>query len=250
MTPQERELLESLATRIANTPVPEKDREADDLIRQRIGSNPNALYILTQTVLIQDMALQQAKAQIQELQQRVAGSNEGGSSKEGQHTSFLGKLFGSGAEPPHAPPAPPPPAQTGGQQFGAPQYYPPAAPQAGGGMGSSFLRSAATTAAGVAAGALAFEGIQSLLGHHGGMGQGLMGGGFGDSGLAHSPGNEYVTNNYYDSSRDHDAQTSNAGYDTTSDDSTQAGNDTLTDADSDTSAEDSADFGGSDDTSV
>lgn len=87
MTPKEQELLESLASRIANTPVPEKDREAEDLIRQRIGSNPNALYVLTQTVLIQDMALQQAKAQNQELQQRLS------TPKEEQHTSFLGKLL-------------------------------------------------------------------------------------------------------------------------------------------------------------
>ncbi|MDQ6700646.1 MAG: DUF2076 domain-containing protein [Acidobacteriota bacterium] len=244
MTPQERELLESLANRIASAPAPEKDREADDLIRQRIGSNPNALYILTQTVLIQDMALQQAKAQNQELQQRLAGSNEG------QHTSFLGKLFGGGSEPPHAPAPAPPPAQAAGQRFGAPQYYPPAPPQAGGGTGSSFLRSAATTAAGVAAGALAFEGIQSLLGHHSGIGQGLMGGGFGDSVLGHSPGNEYVTNNYYDSPRDRDSETSNAGYDTASDDSTQDADDTRSDADYDTSADDSSGFGGNDDVSV
>ncbi|MDQ6705684.1 MAG: DUF2076 domain-containing protein [Acidobacteriota bacterium] len=239
MTPKEQELLESLASRIANTPVPEKDREAEDLIRQRIGSNPNALYILTQTVLIQDMALQQAKAQTQELQQRLS------TPKEEQHTSFLGKLFGSGAETPHAPP-PAPPAQSAGQNFGAQQRdYPPMAAQSGGAMGSSFLRSAATTAAGVAAGALAFEGIQSLLGHHGGMGQGLMGGGMGDSMLGRSPGNEYVTNNYYDSPRDQDA--SNAGYDTASDDSTQDVDDTAVD---DTSADDSSDFGGNDDTSV
>ncbi|HTD55623.1 MAG TPA: DUF2076 family protein, partial [Silvibacterium sp.] len=62
----------------------------------------------------------------------------------------------------------------------------------------SFLRSAATTAAGVAAGALAFEGIESLFhGFGGGMwgGGGWGGGGFG------SPApvvDETVINNYYD----------------------------------------------------
>ncbi len=52
-----------------------------------------------------------------------------------------------------------------------------------GGGGSSFLRSAATTAAGVAAGALAFEGIESLMhgfGHAAGFGG--YGGGLGDFG--------------------------------------------------------------------
>ncbi len=67
----------------------------------------------------------------------------------------------------------------------------------------------------------------------------------GDSMLGRSPGNEYVTNNYYDSPRDQDA--SNAGYDTASDDSTQDVDDTAVD---DTSADDSSDFGGNDDTSV
>ena len=55
----------------------------------------------------------------------------------------------------------------------------------------SFLRSAATTAAGVAAGALAFEGIESLFGHGGGWGGGGLGSG--------APVvDETVINNYYD----------------------------------------------------
>jgi hypothetical protein len=59
------------------------------------------------------------------------------------------------------------------------------------------LRGAAQTAAGVAAGALAFEGISSLFSHPGfggggGLGQaGFMGGG--------QPVEETVVNNYYDS---------------------------------------------------
>ncbi|MDQ2898200.1 MAG: DUF2076 domain-containing protein [Acidobacteriota bacterium] len=194
MTPQERQLLESLATRIASTPVPEKDRDAEDLIRQRIGSNPNALYILTQTTLIQDMALQHANSQIQELQQRLARQSEGGSSQEDHpRQSFLGRLFGAGgyaggyAGSSYAAPAP----QT--MSSGVPSGIAP-------GIGSSFLRSAATTAAGVAAGALAFEGIEALLGRHGGMGvgQGFMsGGGAGmmdssplDTGYDVSPGDD------------------------------------------------------------
>ena len=68
---------------------------------------------------------------------------------------------------------------------------------------SSFLRSAGTTAAGIAAGALAFEGISSLFGglgglmgggHHQGMGSGFLGG--------QPPGGETVINNYYDNDPD------------------------------------------------
>src|SRR4051812_29679155 len=62
----------------------------------------------------------------------------------------------------------------------------------GSGFGASgFLRSAATTAAGIAGGALLFEGIQSMFGHHAG---GILGG------TAMQPGlSETVVNNYYGS---------------------------------------------------
>jgi hypothetical protein len=84
-------------------------------------------------------------------------------------------------------PAPPPPPA-----YGAPQGYAPAS-----GGGSSFLRSAATTAAGVAAGALAFEGVESLM-HGFGHTAGFGGGGFGVGEMGGRP-EETVINNYYDS---------------------------------------------------
>jgi hypothetical protein len=127
--------------------------------------------------------------------------------------SFLGSIFGHKDEPrPQQPAAayaqpqqqgyaPVPqfgaPQQYGQTGYGAPQTYAPQtyAPQSG---GSSFLRSAATTAAGVAAGALAFEGIESLMhgfGHTAGFG------GYGGGGLDGFGGRpeETVINNYYDS---------------------------------------------------
>jgi hypothetical protein len=59
------------------------------------------------------------------------------------------------------------------------------------------LRSAATTAAGIAGGALLFEGIESLMGGHGGFGG--MGGYGGVGGFMPQPGiTETVVNNYYD----------------------------------------------------
>jgi hypothetical protein len=59
---------------------------------------------------------------------------------------------------------------------------------------SGFLRQAATTAAGIAGGALLFEGIQSLFGHqaYGGAYGGMLGG------VPMQPGlSETVINNYY-----------------------------------------------------
>ncbi len=164
MTPDERNMLNDLAGKIAQTPPPPKDAEAEELIRTHIGNRPDALYLMTQTVLIQNLALQHAQQQIQELQQRAGQPVPAGSG------SFIG---GQGRAQQQQYSAPPPP------QYGAPQY---AAPQPSNPSGApSFLRGAAQTAAGVAAGALAFEGIQSLFSHpgYGYGGGGLFGGGGG-----------------------------------------------------------------------
>ena len=93
MTDQERQMIEALAKRIQDAPPPQIDRAADDLIRRAIGARTDALYILTQTVLIQEMALTQAKAQIDELKQRVPSPGAGSS-------SFLGSTSAERAPQP------------------------------------------------------------------------------------------------------------------------------------------------------
>jgi hypothetical protein len=185
MTDQERQMIEELARRIQSAPAPQVDRDADDLIRHSIGARPDALYILTQTVLIQEMALNQAKAQIEDLRQHAGQPRPG--------TSFLG---GSGNAP--TPPAP----ASAPQQYGTPQYDPQYAPQPSGGRFSNFLHNAAQTAAGVVAGEVAFSALSTLFGGHqagfyGGGGGGFLGGGGGIS-----PGSETIINNYYDDDRE------------------------------------------------
>ncbi|MBV9266438.1 MAG: DUF2076 family protein [Acidobacteriaceae bacterium] len=187
MTQDERKMLEDLADRFARTPAPPKDAEAEDFIRTRIGSRPDALYLMTQTVLIQNLALQQAQQQLQELQRSPgAGPVSSGSFLAPQNQPRSSGYSGSQYAAPAAP-APPTYAQPS-----------PAAPSpqvaASGGGAPSFLRGAAQTAAGVAAGALAFEGIQSLFSH---PGYGGGGGFFGGGGYA-PPVEETVVNNYYD----------------------------------------------------
>jgi uncharacterized protein len=210
MTPQESTMLNDLVSKIRQTQLPEKDEEAEQFLKQSLATTPDAQYILAQTVLVQNIALEQAKAQMQQLQERLqeAQSQLQTPPAPAQHTSFLGSLLGR-----HD--APPPPQQNYAPQGfpprpgGAPQYYPPApayapdyaaAPPPPPSAGSSFLRSAATTAAGVAAGALAFEGVESLLhgfghGGGGGFGEGFGGGG---GGFGERPAGETVINNYYD----------------------------------------------------
>lgn len=196
MTPQEQSMLNDLIGRIEQTPLSEKDPEAEQLLSQRLGRNPDALYVLAQTVLVQKYALEQAQAQLTQLRQLQQPQSQ---QQPTRGTSFLGGLFGH-RDP--APPPPPPPPQPGygaspyAQPWNQPPAYAPGppAPQAGGG-GSSFLRTAATTAAGVAAGALAFQGVESLLHGFGSNSAGLGGGGFFGGGERPE---ETVINNYYD----------------------------------------------------
>jgi hypothetical protein len=165
MTEQEKQMIAGLADRLRNAPPPHVDRDADDLIRHMIGAQPDALYVLTQTVLIQEMALNQAKAQIEELKRQSAAPQYAG-----QPGGFL----------PSQGYAPPP--QT--------------APAPSGGLFSGFLHQAATTAAGVIAGDLAFEALGSLFGHRGGF-FGGGGGGFFSGGSGILPGSDTIVNNYY-----------------------------------------------------
>jgi hypothetical protein len=202
MTPEERQMLTDLANKIAQTPSPAHDPEAEEFIRTHIGNRPDALYLMTQTVLIQNMAIGHAQQEIQQLKQQQAqqpAPAQGGS-------GFLGGQSWSQPQPqaPQQAPqygAPPPQYAQQPPAYGQPQpaYAPPQSQ--GGGMGS-FLRSAGTTAAGIAAGALAFEGIRSMFGgagHMFGMGnQPQFGGGSGFLGGGGGPVEETVVNNYYD----------------------------------------------------
>lgn len=182
MTDQEQELINGLAERIRNAPAPQIDRDADDLIRRTIGSRPDALYILTQTVLLQEMALNQAKAQIDQMKQQSAPVQPQGSFLHGQPSSYSSSSYSSSSyqESPYA--APPQPPQSGGRFSG-------------------FLHNVAQTAAGVIAGEVAFDALSSLFGHRGGY---YGGGGFFGGGGGISPGSETIINNYYDDDRDRD----------------------------------------------
>ena len=149
-------------------------------------------------MLVQKYALEQAQAQLaqlrrqsQELQQQPAHS-----------TSFLGSLLGHRDPAPPAAPPPPPPGTTATRRLRGIALCPALEstaclwpPSSGPGWRRSFLRTAATTAAGVAAGALAFQGIESLTAWLWSFAAGLGGGGFlGGEGRPE----ETVINNYYD----------------------------------------------------
>lgn len=213
MTPQEAQMLQDLVQKVQGTDLTEKDPDAEALLKDGLARDPDAIYKLAQTVLIQNLAIDQARAQIQQLRQQPVPQQQ----QPARATSFLGSLLHR--NPPAQQQAPPPGCAQGGpagwQQVppqyqqapppyqGAPGYYGqvPGQPSAAGG----FLRSAATTAAGVAGGMLAFEGVESLLHgfeHGGGYGGGWGGGYPGGFPGGGAPAGEMVINNYYDSPQD------------------------------------------------
>jgi hypothetical protein len=197
MTPQERDLIVQLFTRLQQQANQTKDRDAEGLIAQGVTQVPDAPYSLVQTVLIQDMALSEAHNRIQDLESQVAAAK---AAPPQPPTSFLGAARGSvPSAGPWARPASPPPSQpaqgspwspVGQPQAPTPMAPPAMAPLAAPGASSGFLRQAATTAASIAGGALLFQGISSLFGPH--YGGSMFGG------MTPQPGlGETVINNYY-----------------------------------------------------
>ncbi len=178
MTTQEQQMLQGLVERISSTQPADKDPDAAQLIQQTLGRNPDALYILVQTVLVQGYAVNQAQKQIADLRTQLDQARQHASAPAPAQTgSFLGNLLGRHDEPQRV--APPPSAENGpGLAYPSGGY-----PIAGGpGQGGGFLRSAMQTATGVVAGELSFQGIESLMhgfGHVAGYGPELDGSGFG-----------------------------------------------------------------------
>ena len=234
MTPEERQMLGGLFQRVNSAAATQRDPEAESFINDAVRTAPHSPYVLAQTVLVQQQALEAAANRISQLE---AAAQQGAAQSE-EHGSFLGNLgksiFGGGpsSPPPRpdsdpqayqraAPPPPrgyaPPPPQ-GGYPPPPPQGYPPPPPQgyppqpgpwgqpqpqSGGG---GFLQNAASTATGVAGGVVLGNLLGGLFGGHGGGG-GLFGGasatGLGSSGLTGSNPTEVTEiNNYYDDKPD------------------------------------------------
>ncbi|HKF19352.1 MAG TPA: DUF2076 family protein [Candidatus Dormibacteraeota bacterium] len=156
MTPQEQQLIESLFQRLTQSAAQSgpRDPQAEALIEQRVQSLPGAAYYMTQTLLVQERALQQAEA-------RLAG--------QPQQSSFL------------------PPAAAPGQQYpyaAAPPYAGPAYQQQSGGGAGSFLAGAGKIALGVVGGVLVADAAMGLAHDvfgHGGFDRDERG--FGQQGL-------------------------------------------------------------------
>jgi hypothetical protein len=197
MTPQERQLMAELFTRLASLENSPRDPDAEAMIREGFRRAPNAAYSLVQTVLVQDEALKAANNRIQDYEQQFGGPQQAPQEQRGFLDNMRDSFFGR-EEPPRGGSVPRVP-QGGGAPMGAPPGYgsgdpwsrgaapgqgyaqqgygqpgygqgqPMQAPPQQGGGGSSFLGTAAAAAAGVIGGSLLMNGIRSAMaGHQGG----------------------------------------------------------------------------------
>ena len=201
MTPEERQMLADLFERIKATSATPRDAQAEAFINDAARAAPFAPYVLAQTVLVQQHALEAAAHRIAELEAaRAESRSAAGSGKlprqPGQddlwrrrpsaaapaRPSYEAPAYqrGPGAAP--GPGYPPPP-----QAYGAPQPGPWGAPAPS--RGGGFLQNAASTAAGVAGGVALGNLLGGLFGGH--SGGGLFGSGFGGAGIP-GGGNETV----------------------------------------------------------
>jgi hypothetical protein len=225
MTPQERQLMSELFTRLASLENSPRDPDAEAMIREGFRRAPNAAYALVQTVLIQDEALKAANNRIQQFEQQ-SGPPPPPQQDRGFLDSVRGSIFGKDqsrssvprvpqqADNPFGPPPVPPQADPWGrgqgsaqpgygqQGYGQPGYGQPgygqqgapmqAPPQSGG--GHSFLGTAAAAAAGAIGGSLLMSGIRSAMASHQGGGpaakafEDMGGGSAAGSGLSRDAG--------------------------------------------------------------
>jgi hypothetical protein len=207
MTPQERQLVDDLFDRLAKVEGAPRDPDAAGAIQDGLRKAPNAIYVLVQTVLLQDEALKRAGARIQELEQAHAPEQ---TQSGGFLDSMRDTIFGKDSQPRGSVPNVPPPVpsrpvwnsgqvlqQTQGQGqydqghydqgpgqgygqggYGQGGYGQGGYGQGGGfgqsygappfGGGGSFLGTAAAAAAGVVGGSLLMNGIRSMMGGGGG----------------------------------------------------------------------------------
>jgi hypothetical protein len=168
MTPDERRLIAGLFDRMRDFGRPDKDRDAEALINQSVRANPDAPYMLVQSVLVQEQALEAANARIQELEEelREIEDQRGPRSRGG----FLsGGLFGARTEEERRPSSVPQVgARSTSSAYGSSEPWsrgePPQASSPPPASGGGFMRSALATAAGVAGGMLVADSLRNMLG--------------------------------------------------------------------------------------
>ena len=174
MNADERQLITSLFERMRSYGAPEKDREAEALIAQQVRANPDATYMLVQSVLVQEQTLEAANNRVLELEEQLRSMEEGGRGRSARSGGFLDGFWGGrrGEEPrssvpvvgSRATPSAYDSRGDGRSPWGQSAPLPQAQPAPAASSGGGFMRSALTTAAGVAGGMLVADSIRNMLG--------------------------------------------------------------------------------------
>ena len=148
MNPQEKVQLEQFLQQLNSTQAGAKDSDANTMIAESVKQHPDASYLLVQRAMGLEMALQVAQKQMADMQAQIDQTNKPSS-------GFLSGINSWGrAAPAQATPAN---AMAARPAAGAAQ------PSA---WGSGMLGAIATTAIGVVAGSMLYQGIQSMMGQN------------------------------------------------------------------------------------
>ena len=185
MNPQEKVQLEQFLQQLNSTQAGAKDSDANALIAESVKKQPDASYLLVQRAMGLEMALQVAQKQMAEMQAQIDQANQANKPSSG----FLSSINSWG----RAAPAQGAPANTMAAK--------PAGAAQPSSWGSGMLGAIATTAVGVVAGSLLYQGIQSMMGHNAAPDAG--------DGLGHSnaptDSGQQVAQNYDDSASNYDS---------------------------------------------
>jgi hypothetical protein len=148
MNPQEKAQLEQFLQQLNSTQAGTKDSDANALIAESIKQQPDASYLLVQRAMGLEVALQVAQKQMAEMQAQIDQANQANKPSSG----FLSGINSWGRAAP---------TQSTSANTMAAKPVSGAQPSA---WGSGMLGAIATTAVGVVAGSLLYQGIQSMMG--------------------------------------------------------------------------------------
>ena len=150
MNPQEKAQLEQFLQQLNSTQAGAKDSDANTLIVESVKKQPDASYLLVQRAMGLEMALQVAQKQMADMQAQIDQANQANKPSSG----FLSGINSWGRAAP---------TQSAPANAMAAKPVAGAQPSA---WGSGMLGAIATTAVGVVAGSMLYQGIQSMMGHN------------------------------------------------------------------------------------
>ena len=191
MNPQEKAQLEQFLRQLNSTQAGTKDSEANSLIAESIKQQPDASYLLVQRAMGLEMALQVAQKQMAEMQAQIDQANQVNQANK-PSSGFLSGINSWGRAAPTATQSTPANAMAAKPAAGAAQQS---------AWGSGMLGAIATTAVGVVAGSLLYQGIQSMMGHNAAPD---VGNGLGHSNAPADSGQQ-MTQNYDNNVADYDS---------------------------------------------